>query len=68
MWGMGGCRLLVERAPKTESFLLSMSLSLDRNPFTLGGVQSKLEGDSLLRVMNSVVYGWEVHGRSVSSW
>jgi hypothetical protein len=51
-----------------ESFLLSMSLSLDRNPFTLGGVQSQLGGDSLLRVMNSVVYGWEVRGWSVRSW
>jgi hypothetical protein len=26
MWGMRDCRLLVELAPETESFLLSMSL------------------------------------------
>jgi hypothetical protein len=32
MWGMRGCGMLVEWAPETESFLLSMSLSLDRNP------------------------------------
>jgi hypothetical protein len=32
MWGMRGCRLLVESAHETEYFLLSMSLSLDRNP------------------------------------
>jgi hypothetical protein len=68
MWGMRGCRLLVECEPKMKYFLLSMSLSLDRNPFTLGGVQSRLGGDSLLRVMNSTIYGWEVHGRSTSSW
>jgi hypothetical protein len=37
--------------------MLSMSLSNDRNPFTLGGVQSQHGGDSLLRVMNNVVYG-----------
>jgi hypothetical protein len=48
--------------------MLSMSLSLDRNPFTLGRVQSQLGGDSLLRVMNSVIYGWEVCGWSISSW
>jgi hypothetical protein len=51
-----------------ESFLLSMSLSLDRNPFTLGGVQSHIGSDSLLRVMNSAIYGWEVCGWSASSW
>ena len=32
MWGMRGCRLLVEWAPETESFLLSLSLNLDRSP------------------------------------
>jgi hypothetical protein len=51
-----------------ESFLLYMSLCLDRNPFTLGGVQSQLGGDSLLRVMKNVICGWEVCGWSVSSW
>jgi hypothetical protein len=25
-------------------------------------------GDSLLRVMRSVVYGWEVHGRFAHRW